>query len=131
MPSREVLIEYFTQYRELVHRYRDLCRWYVYCRLPNAILFGVNPRSIKCHSRFFSVDPGPSGLLVHGGFEQLYPLWLGAHRSAHATLATRQCNLRSIAQLGSSGAVKLGLGGEVWGSKLNPSCVVHGLHDLV
>lgn len=58
-------------------------------------------------------------------------MWLGATRSAHATLATRQCNLRFIAQLGSSGAVKLGFGGEVRGSKLNPSCVVHVLPDLV
>ena len=127
MPSRKALN--FTEYRELVHRYPDLCRWYVYCRLQNAI-FGVDPRSIRCHSCFCSIYPS---WFTHEGFEQLHSMRLGATRSAHATLATRQCNLRSIAQLGlgSSGAVKLGLGGEVRGSKLNPSCVVHVLPDLV
>lgn len=117
----------FTEYRELVHRYRELCRWYVYCRLQHAIFFGVDPRSIRCHSCFFSIF----WQFTHEGFEQLHSMWLGATRSAHATLAARQCNLRSIAQLGSSRTVKLGFGGEVRGSKLNPACVVHVLPDLV
>lgn len=52
MPSRKALN--FTEYRELVHRYRDLCRWYVNCRLQHAIFFGVDPCSIRCHSCFFS-----------------------------------------------------------------------------